>query len=176
MCSSDGSVVTFVLPGSSTDISEDWEKDFDLDMTEEEVQLALSKVEVSGEVSQGEVAAPRNPRQLLGVMLPELCPHWLLLGDRNTSEQGTELLSLGSAASPVLELRLSSTSRRDVAAQSSWPEASPRRDLLFGDRGLAWDLTLGLSGVGWSREWLFECGSSPRETEQTNPRWEGVGG
>lgn len=43
----------FVLPGSSTDISEDWEKDFDLDMTEEEVQLALSKVEMSGEVSQG---------------------------------------------------------------------------------------------------------------------------
>lgn len=37
--------------GSSTDISEDWEKDFDLDMTEEEVQLALSKVEASGEVS-----------------------------------------------------------------------------------------------------------------------------
>ncbi|NWJ12141.1 BSDC1 protein, partial [Crypturellus undulatus] len=39
--------------GSSTDISEDWEKDFDLDMTEEEVQLALSRVEVSGEVSPG---------------------------------------------------------------------------------------------------------------------------
>ena len=38
-------------PGSSTDVSEDWEKDFDLDMTEEEVQLALSKVEASGEVS-----------------------------------------------------------------------------------------------------------------------------
>ncbi|EOB00688.1 BSD domain-containing protein 1, partial [Anas platyrhynchos] len=37
--------------GSSTDISEDWEKDFDLDMTEEEVQLVLSKVEASGEVS-----------------------------------------------------------------------------------------------------------------------------
>uniref|UniRef100_W5M3S1 BSD domain containing 1 n=1 Tax=Lepisosteus oculatus TaxID=7918 RepID=W5M3S1_LEPOC len=36
--------------GSSTDISEDWEKDFDLDMTEEEVQLALSKVEASGEL------------------------------------------------------------------------------------------------------------------------------
>ncbi|XP_067867884.1 BSD domain-containing protein 1 isoform X2 [Heterodontus francisci] len=33
--------------GSSTDISEDWEKDFDLDMTEEEVQLALSRVDVS---------------------------------------------------------------------------------------------------------------------------------
>ena len=32
-------------------MSEDWEKDFDLDMTEEEVQLALSKVEASGEVS-----------------------------------------------------------------------------------------------------------------------------
>uniref|UniRef100_A0A3Q4AG16 BSD domain-containing protein n=1 Tax=Mola mola TaxID=94237 RepID=A0A3Q4AG16_MOLML len=31
--------------GSSTDVSEDWEKDFDLDMTEEEVQLALSKIE-----------------------------------------------------------------------------------------------------------------------------------
>ncbi|XP_035466023.2 BSD domain-containing protein 1 isoform X1 [Scophthalmus maximus] len=35
--------------GSSTDVSEDWEKDFDLDMTEEEVQLALSKIEGSGE-------------------------------------------------------------------------------------------------------------------------------
>ncbi|XP_028252101.1 BSD domain-containing protein 1 isoform X1 [Parambassis ranga] len=35
--------------GSSTDVSEDWEKDFDLDMTEEEVQLALSKIEASGE-------------------------------------------------------------------------------------------------------------------------------
>ncbi|OCT92153.1 hypothetical protein XELAEV_18015208mg [Xenopus laevis] len=34
--------------GSSTDVSEDWEKDFD--MTEEEVQMALSGVEVSGEV------------------------------------------------------------------------------------------------------------------------------
>lgn len=31
-----------------TDISEDWEKDFDLDMTEEEVQMALSKVDASG--------------------------------------------------------------------------------------------------------------------------------
>ncbi|NWI67977.1 BSDC1 protein, partial [Todus mexicanus] len=40
--------------GSSTDISEDWEKDFDLDMTEEEVQLALSKVEVSGELDDEE--------------------------------------------------------------------------------------------------------------------------
>lgn len=36
--------------GSSTDVSEDWEKDFDLDMTEEEVQMALSKMETSGEV------------------------------------------------------------------------------------------------------------------------------
>lgn len=35
--------------GSSTDVSEDWEKDFDLDMTEEEVQMALSKIEASGE-------------------------------------------------------------------------------------------------------------------------------
>ena len=41
----------FPPPGSSTDVSEDWEKDFDLDMTEEEVQLALSKIEDSGEVS-----------------------------------------------------------------------------------------------------------------------------
>ncbi|XP_075765265.1 BSD domain-containing protein 1 isoform X3 [Pelodiscus sinensis] len=40
--------------GSSTDISEDWEKDFDLDMTEEEVQLALSNVEVSGELEDEE--------------------------------------------------------------------------------------------------------------------------
>lgn len=41
----------FRSPGSSTDVSEDWEKDFDLDMTEEEVQMALSKIEASGEVS-----------------------------------------------------------------------------------------------------------------------------
>ncbi|KAM6996239.1 BSD domain-containing protein 1 [Passerculus sandwichensis] len=40
--------------GSSTDISEDWEKDFDLDMTEEEVQLALSRVEMSGELEDEE--------------------------------------------------------------------------------------------------------------------------
>ncbi|XP_029900656.1 BSD domain-containing protein 1 [Myripristis murdjan] len=38
--------------GSSTDVSEDWEKDFDLDMTEEEVQLALSKVDASGELDE----------------------------------------------------------------------------------------------------------------------------
>ncbi|XP_071755871.1 BSD domain-containing protein 1 [Centroberyx gerrardi] len=38
--------------GSSTDVSEDWEKDFDLDMTEEEVQMALSKVEASGELDE----------------------------------------------------------------------------------------------------------------------------
>ncbi|XP_004406485.1 PREDICTED: BSD domain-containing protein 1 isoform X4 [Odobenus rosmarus divergens] len=40
--------------GSSTDISEDWEKDFDLDMTEEEVQMALSKVDASGELEDAE--------------------------------------------------------------------------------------------------------------------------
>ncbi|XP_067277354.1 BSD domain-containing protein 1 [Pseudorasbora parva] len=33
--------------GSSTDVSEDWEKDFDLDMTEEEVQMALSKIDAT---------------------------------------------------------------------------------------------------------------------------------
>lgn len=44
--------VWLMIPGSSTDISEDWEKDFDLDMTEEEVQMALSKVDASGEVSR----------------------------------------------------------------------------------------------------------------------------
>ncbi|XP_049596493.1 BSD domain-containing protein 1 isoform X2 [Syngnathus scovelli] len=38
--------------GSSTDVSEDWEKDFDLDMTEEEVQMALSKIEASGELEE----------------------------------------------------------------------------------------------------------------------------
>ncbi|GAA6230739.1 BSD domain-containing protein 1 [Lates japonicus] len=38
--------------GSSTDVSEDWEKDFDLDMTEEEVQLALSKIEDPGELDE----------------------------------------------------------------------------------------------------------------------------
>ncbi|KAJ8289446.1 hypothetical protein GJAV_G00001400 [Gymnothorax javanicus] len=36
--------------GSSTDISEDWEKDFDLDMTEEEVQQALSKISATGQL------------------------------------------------------------------------------------------------------------------------------
>ncbi|XP_048059802.1 BSD domain-containing protein 1 isoform X1 [Megalobrama amblycephala] len=36
--------------GSSTDVSEDWEKDFDLDMTEEEVQMALSKVDATEEL------------------------------------------------------------------------------------------------------------------------------
>ncbi len=36
--------------GSSTDVSEDWEKDFDLDMTEEEVQMALSKIDATEEV------------------------------------------------------------------------------------------------------------------------------
>uniref|UniRef100_A0A1A7XPY1 BSD domain containing 1 n=1 Tax=Iconisemion striatum TaxID=60296 RepID=A0A1A7XPY1_9TELE len=38
--------------GSSTDVSEDWEKDFDLDMTEEEVQMALSKIDDSGELDE----------------------------------------------------------------------------------------------------------------------------
>lgn len=36
--------------GSSTDVSEDWEKDFDLDMTEEEVQMALSKIDATEEL------------------------------------------------------------------------------------------------------------------------------
>jgi len=40
----------FTHVGSSTDVSEDWEKDFDLDMTEEEVQMALSKIDATGEV------------------------------------------------------------------------------------------------------------------------------
>ncbi|KAK3554645.1 hypothetical protein QTP70_031052 [Hemibagrus guttatus] len=35
--------------GSSTDVSEDWEKDFDLDMTEEEVQMALAKADGTAE-------------------------------------------------------------------------------------------------------------------------------
>lgn len=64
--SSDGSVVVLVLTGSSTDISEDWEKDFDLDMTEEEVQLVLSKVEVSGEVSAGEALAQPGEKAARG--------------------------------------------------------------------------------------------------------------
>ncbi|XP_010877567.1 BSD domain-containing protein 1 isoform X2 [Esox lucius] len=38
--------------GSSTDVSEDWEKDFDLDMTEEEVQMALSRVDATGELEE----------------------------------------------------------------------------------------------------------------------------
>uniref|UniRef100_A0AAZ3QK26 BSD domain-containing protein n=1 Tax=Oncorhynchus tshawytscha TaxID=74940 RepID=A0AAZ3QK26_ONCTS len=40
--------------GSSTDVSEDWEKDFDLDMTEEEVQMALSRVAAAGELEDWE--------------------------------------------------------------------------------------------------------------------------
>ncbi|KAK6307141.1 BSD domain-containing protein 1 isoform X1 [Coregonus clupeaformis] len=40
--------------GSSTDVSEDWEKDFDLDMTEEEVQMALSRVDATGELEDWE--------------------------------------------------------------------------------------------------------------------------
>ncbi|KAM6427545.1 BSD domain-containing protein 1 isoform 3-T3 [Liasis olivaceus] len=48
--------------GSSTDISEDWEKDFDLDMTEEEVQLALAKVDISAETGLGlGHELPRDP-------------------------------------------------------------------------------------------------------------------
>lgn len=59
------STLWILVLGSSTDISEDWEKDFDLDMTEEEVQMALSKVDASGEVSgpgwpQG--SKPSDPR------------------------------------------------------------------------------------------------------------------
>ncbi|XP_020343744.1 BSD domain-containing protein 1-like [Oncorhynchus kisutch] len=38
--------------GSSTDVSEDWEKDFDLDMTEDEVQMVLSRVEATGELEE----------------------------------------------------------------------------------------------------------------------------
>lgn len=108
-CSSDSSVVMFVVTGSSTDISEDWEKDFDLDMTEEEVQLALSKVEVSGEVSRGEVltqigkkVAPRNHQQLLGVMLHEFCCWQVLpLG-------GEESLQYLRGRIPLLELHFQS--------------------------------------------------------------------
>lgn len=100
-------VVMFVVTGSSTDISEDWEKDFDLDMTEEEVQLALSKVEVSGEVSGGEVLTqisekitPRNHQQLPRVMLPELCRCWVLpLG-------GGETLQCLGARRRILRLEL----------------------------------------------------------------------
>uniref|UniRef100_UPI00358DEBA9 BSD domain-containing protein 1-like n=1 Tax=Myxine glutinosa TaxID=7769 RepID=UPI00358DEBA9 len=47
---SDKSTPTSAKIGSSTDISEDWEKDFDLDMTEEEIQQALSKADVPGEL------------------------------------------------------------------------------------------------------------------------------
>jgi hypothetical protein len=50
-----------VVPGSSTDISEDWEKDFDLDMTEEEVQMALSKVDASAEVSEPDQPQTSQP-------------------------------------------------------------------------------------------------------------------
>lgn len=58
--------LAFMFTGSSTDISEDWEKDFDLDMTEEEVQLVLSKVEASGEVSAGEALAQPSEKAAWG--------------------------------------------------------------------------------------------------------------
>ncbi|KAK1340258.1 hypothetical protein QTO34_018824 [Cnephaeus nilssonii] len=45
---------TMERKGCMYDISEDWEKDFDLDMTEEEVQMALSKVDASGELEDVE--------------------------------------------------------------------------------------------------------------------------
>lgn len=48
------------LAGSSTDVSEDWEKDFDLDMTEEEVQMALSKAEATAEVLLLEPLTPHR--------------------------------------------------------------------------------------------------------------------
>lgn len=57
----------FLSPGSSTDVSEDWEKDFDLDMTEEEVQMALSKIEASGEVSA--VTFTESPEETVRVVL-----------------------------------------------------------------------------------------------------------
>ena len=66
--------------GSSTDISEDWEKDFDLDMTEEEVQMALSKADAPGEVSapadggpQG--SEPSDPRSEDSLHPALLAPH-----------------------------------------------------------------------------------------------------
>ena len=79
--------------GSSTDISEDWEKDFDLDMTEEEVQMALSKADASGEVSapadggpQGsEPSDPRSEDSLHPALLAPLRP---------PGTQGTQNLSL----------------------------------------------------------------------------------
>lgn len=40
--------------GLSMDISEDWEKDFDLDMIEEEVQMVFFKVDVFGELEDVE--------------------------------------------------------------------------------------------------------------------------
>jgi len=144
---SDGSVVMFGLTGSSTDISEDWEKDFDLDMTEEEVQLALSKVAVSGEVSRGEVlaqtgekAAPETHRQLPGVTLQALRRCWPLPreveGGCGASEQDSERI-------PRLELRFQPlrrgrgcTARRSETrlppAGSRAQEASPGRDALLG--------------------------------------------
>ena len=183
-CSSDGSVVMFVVTGSSTDISEDWEKDFDLDMTEEEVQLALSKVEVSGEVSRGEVlaqigkkVAPRNHQQLLGVMLRELCRCWVLpLGG------GERLQCLRARGRiPRLELRFQPLCwsqgcaahcsevwlllawKGSAAAGSCLPRAARRRLL----KGVTPSLRTCLK--------RDECAGSPRGTEQANPCCEGVG-
>lgn len=48
-------------------MSEDWEKDFDLDMTEEEVQMALSKIETSGEVR-----CPFNTPLLSGIQVKKI--------------------------------------------------------------------------------------------------------
>nr|XP_012296318.1 BSD domain-containing protein 1 isoform X6 [Aotus nancymaae] len=79
--------------GSSTDISEDWEKDFDLDMTEEEVQMALSKVDASGEVSGpggSEGSEPSGtgcenypqPAQLSAQEGPCSCLRWHVVGKK----------------------------------------------------------------------------------------------
>lgn len=55
-------------------MSEDWEKDFDLDMTEEEVQLALSKPDAAAEVPPLEPAArTRRPTApILVVVTPNV--------------------------------------------------------------------------------------------------------
>lgn len=91
-----------LVPGSSTDISEDWEKDFDLDMTEEEVQVALSKVDASGEVS-GRLATevPARDSTAWGLRPPApLSPQGELLclfqgaGDRKERGPPTQALAL----------------------------------------------------------------------------------
>ncbi|KAI4880400.1 hypothetical protein NFI96_030782, partial [Prochilodus magdalenae] len=72
--------------GSSTDVSEDWEKDFDLDMTEEEVQLALAKADATAESCVVQPSA--DGAALTGGLMEDTTAHWrsvvVVLGQSGT--------------------------------------------------------------------------------------------